>query len=79
MKVTCILTGMEMVGPSKRMWAGMIIEYFFAMGLVILTGIGYLLRDWNHVEMAIAFPNLLFISYFWYVSFPYPLFYLLTA
>ena len=61
------LTGMEMVGPSKRMWAGVIIEYFFAIGLLILTGIGYLVRDWNYFEMAIAFPNLIYIIYFWYV------------
>ena len=57
---------MELVGPSKRMWAGIVVEYFFAIGLLILAGVAYLLRDWKYIEMAVAFPNILYLSYYWY-------------
>lgn len=60
------LPGMEMVGPSKRMWAGIVVEYFFALGMIILAGVGYMLRDWRHINMAVTFPNLVFLSYFWF-------------
>ena len=56
---------MELVGPSKRMWAGIIIEYFFAIGLLVLAMVGYFLRDWNHIEMVIAFPNVVYLTYWW--------------
>jgi hypothetical protein len=42
-------TGLEMVGPSKRNWAGIVIHMFFAVGLVYLAGMGYFLRDWKNV------------------------------
>ncbi|WAR09240.1 LOW QUALITY PROTEIN: ORCT-like protein, partial [Mya arenaria] len=59
--MTGFVIGMEMVGPSKRIWAGVVIEYFFALGLVILAGVGYLLREWRYIEMVAAFPNILFL------------------
>jgi OCT family organic cation transporter-like MFS transporter 4/5 len=43
---------MEIVGPSKRVWAGIVIEYFFAIGLVVLAGVAYALRDWVYIEIA---------------------------
>lgn len=59
-----ILVGMELVGPSKRMWAGIVVEYFFAIGLLVLAGVAYGLRDWRYIEMAVAFPNVLYLLYF---------------
>lgn len=56
---------MELVGPSKRLWAGIVVEYFFALGLVILAGVGYLLRDWKNIEIAVSFVNILYLSYYW--------------
>ncbi|XP_060551325.1 organic cation transporter protein-like [Ruditapes philippinarum] len=65
--LTGFVIGMELVGPSKRMWAGVVVEYFFAIGLLILAGVAYLLRDWKYIEMAVAFPNILYLSYYWIV------------
>ena len=56
---------MEFVGPSKRVWAGIVIAYFFALGLVVLAGVAYFLRDWKYLEIACAAPNGLFLVYFW--------------
>ena len=56
---------MELVGPSKRMWAGIVIAYFFAAGLVILAGVGYLIRDWMYLELALSIPGVFFLIYWW--------------
>ncbi|KAK3098164.1 hypothetical protein FSP39_016805 [Pinctada imbricata] len=57
---------MELVGPSKRIYAGIINEYFFALGLVVLSGVAYLLRDWYTIELAVSIPTLLYLFYGWY-------------
>ena len=56
---------MELVGPSKRMWAGVVIEYFFALGLLVLGLVAYFIRDWKYIEMAVAFPNVIYLTYWW--------------
>ncbi|KAJ8316720.1 hypothetical protein KUTeg_005730 [Tegillarca granosa] len=35
--MTAFVIGMELVGPSKRKLAGIIVEYFFALGLVLIV------------------------------------------
>lgn len=65
--MTALVLGMEMVGPSKRVWTGMIIEYFFALGLTILAGLAYFIREWQYLEMSVAFTNLIFLCYFWII------------
>ena len=57
--------GMELVGPSKRVWAGIVVAYFFAFGLVILAGLGYVIRHWMYLELAVSVPVVFFISYWW--------------
>jgi OCT family organic cation transporter-like MFS transporter 4/5 len=56
---------MEIVGPSKRVWAGIVIEYFFAIGLVVLAGVAYALRDWVYIEIATSVPAAFFLLYWW--------------
>lgn len=56
---------MELVGPSKRMFVGIVVEIFWAAGVMILGGIAYFIRDWNYLQMAVSFPTLLLFSYWW--------------
>ncbi|KAK3098129.1 hypothetical protein FSP39_016424 [Pinctada imbricata] len=56
-----------MVGPSKRVWAGVVIHAFFAIGLVYLSAVGYFLRDWQHIDIAIAVPCVFYLLYWWCV------------
>ncbi|XP_061193497.1 organic cation transporter protein-like isoform X1 [Saccostrea echinata] len=63
--MSAYVLGVEIVGPSKRLWAGVVIEYFFAIGLVVLCLIGYLIRDWNYNEIAVSAPSALLLSYWW--------------
>ncbi|KAJ8314449.1 hypothetical protein KUTeg_006599 [Tegillarca granosa] len=52
----CCVLGIEMVGPSKRAWAGILIHAFFTTGLVYLSGIAYFFRNWQYVQLAVAAP-----------------------
>ncbi|XP_060072925.1 organic cation transporter protein-like [Ylistrum balloti] len=57
--------GMELVGPTKRTFAGIVSEYFFALGLIILSGIAYLIRHWKYIEIACAAPFSIILTYWW--------------
>ncbi|CAH1119189.1 unnamed protein product [Phaedon cochleariae] len=55
----------ELVGGEWRTVAG--ISYLFPVSLsyMIIAGIGYLLRDWRHLQLAISLPGLLFQILWW--------------
>ncbi|XP_033740180.1 organic cation transporter protein-like [Pecten maximus] len=67
MFMTVFVIGMELVGPSKRMWAGIVIMYFFALGMVILCGIGYAFKEWKSIQIACAAPSAFFLLYWWLI------------
>ncbi|GFO13863.1 solute carrier family 22 member 13 [Plakobranchus ocellatus] len=48
---------MELVGPSKRRFAGIIIHMFWCVGLFLETGLAYGIREWSYLQMAIATPS----------------------
>jgi len=54
-----------MVGPNKRVWAGIPIHIFFAVGLVYLSGMEYFFRDWKWVQIASTTPAVFFLAYWW--------------
>ncbi|XP_046582091.1 organic cation transporter protein-like [Haliotis rubra] len=54
---------MEFVGPCKRTFAGVVIEYFWTAGLFLLTGLAYLIRQWRHLRLALGIPQILFVTY----------------
>ncbi|XP_067676242.1 organic cation transporter protein-like [Haliotis asinina] len=64
---TCFVIGMEIVGPSKRVWTGIMIEVFFAIGMTLLSGVAYFIRDWHTLELAMAVPVALFLIYWWVI------------
>lgn len=59
--------GMEFVGPSKRVWAGIISNIFFTSGYAFLTGVAFFIRDWHTLELVMAAPVGIFLIYWWYV------------
>ena len=60
---------MELVGPKYRIVAAMGIQYFFAIGYVLLTGIAYIAKDWKYIEIAMSVPSFVFLCYYWYDNF----------
>jgi OCT family organic cation transporter-like MFS transporter 4/5 len=67
--VTGFVLGMEIMGPSKRTFAGIVIEYFFAIGQLILVLIAYinnvlLENGWRSLAMFLILPCIPFLGYF---------------
>ncbi|KAJ8316719.1 hypothetical protein KUTeg_005729 [Tegillarca granosa] len=58
---TRFVIGLELVGPTKRKFVGIATNYFFAIGLLVLAGVGYLLRDWQYILLALSAPTVLLI------------------
>jgi OCT family organic cation transporter-like MFS transporter 4/5 len=56
---------LEMVGKHKRTTAGIIINYFYAIGEALLGLLAWLIRDWQKLQLAISAPALIFIVYNW--------------
>ncbi|XP_065336997.1 organic cation transporter protein-like isoform X1 [Cloeon dipterum] len=59
--------GMEMVGPSKRFYAGVVVQYFFTLGYMMTALFAYLITDWRQLQIALSLPGLLFLLYWWFV------------
>ena len=58
-------TGLEFVGPRKRMWAGIVIELFWACGTLLLALLAYFIRDWRTLSLVVSAPTVLFVVYIW--------------
>lgn len=55
---------LELVGPGKRMLAGMVNMLFWGLGALLLTGIAYFVRDWRNLNLSLALPTILFLFYY---------------
>ena len=64
---TIYISGMELVGTTKRTFAGIVIEMFWCGGLFILGGVAYFLRDWHYLQLACSVPTVLLFSFYWLV------------
>ncbi|XP_053397695.1 organic cation transporter protein-like [Mercenaria mercenaria] len=67
MFMSAFVIGMELVGPSQRVAAGIIIEFFWCIGLFVLCFIAYFVRSWNMLQLALACPTVLLLVYLWIV------------
>uniref|UniRef100_A0A1B6LD98 Major facilitator superfamily (MFS) profile domain-containing protein n=1 Tax=Graphocephala atropunctata TaxID=36148 RepID=A0A1B6LD98_9HEMI len=59
--------GMEMVGPKKRTFAGVAIQYFFTTGFLLTAGFAYYIKDWRHLQIAYTVCGVVFFSYYWFI------------
>lgn len=56
----------EIVSKKHRVYSGIIIEYFYVVGEVLLTVFAFWLRDWKWIMLAIAIPSILCLLFvFW--------------
>ncbi|XP_033634576.1 organic cation transporter protein-like isoform X1 [Asterias rubens] len=65
--ITSYVMVTEMFSPSRRAFAGILLTLFWASGIMSLSGLAYLLRDWRHLQLAITLPSLLTIPLWWII------------
>ena len=58
---------MEIVGPSKRTFAGMAIEFVWCAGEALLLLMAYFVRNWRYLEIALSVPSIGLFFYWWSV------------
>ncbi|KAM9840650.1 solute carrier family 22 member 6 [Aulostomus maculatus] len=63
--MNAFVLGTEWTGPKQRMLAGIITDYFFGFGYILLAGVAFLIRDWRKLQLAISAPGFLFVFYIW--------------
>jgi len=66
--MTAFVLSVEMMGPSMRTYAGIIIEFFFAGGSMLLALMAYYLRDWVWLQLAASVPMCIFLLYFFLID-----------
>ncbi|XP_071478126.1 organic cation transporter protein-like [Diadema antillarum] len=59
--------GTELVGPSKRTVAGIVIELFFSFGYMLLALLAYFIRDWWILQLVISAPSFIMLLTFPFV------------
>lgn len=58
--------GFEIVGPKKRLWTGMLIEFVWVVGEYSTVLAAYFVRDWRTLQLIFAVPLVVFLSYWKY-------------
>ncbi|XP_048736778.1 organic cation transporter protein-like isoform X2 [Ostrea edulis] len=59
------IIGMEMVGPSKRLFSGTMVLEVYVFGEFLLLIFAYFLRDWRWLQLALAIPMVSTVCYWW--------------
>ncbi|XP_063991549.1 organic cation transporter protein [Diachasmimorpha longicaudata] len=58
---------LEMVGPKKRLVAGVGCQLFFTAGYLMTAGFAYYITDWRILQIAITIPSFAFLVYWWFI------------
>lgn len=62
-----VFSALEMTNAKKRVWPGVISEFPYVLGLVILAAVAYDLRDWFKIQLYTSLPGVIFVFYWWYM------------
>lgn len=60
---------MELMGPSGRIFAGMVVCVFFGSAMCLLGVVASLIREWSMLTVVCNVPFVLLFSYWWYGPF----------
>ncbi|CAG0902404.1 unnamed protein product, partial [Cyprideis torosa] len=56
--------GLEFIGPSERAWFSIVSCSYYTLGLILLSGLAFVFRDWRHLAYATSIAMLpLFIAF----------------
>nr|CAD7577786.1 unnamed protein product [Timema californicum] len=63
--IASFILALELVGPSKRLFAAMTYAYFFTTGYVLSALFSYFLNNWRYLQVAMTVPGLFLLTYWW--------------
>ncbi|NP_001087673.1 solute carrier family 22 (organic cation transporter), member 2 L homeolog [Xenopus laevis] len=55
----------EFVGLEHRRTVGILYQVAFTVGLLLLSGVAYVLPHWRWLQMTVTIPYFLFLAYYW--------------
>ncbi|KZC07145.1 Organic cation transporter 1, partial [Dufourea novaeangliae] len=61
------IISLELVGPNYRSFVTVMTCSFYTMGLCMLAGVTYLIRDWRTLAITTSAPFLLYSLYWWFL------------
>ncbi|XP_015177802.1 PREDICTED: organic cation transporter protein [Polistes dominula] len=61
------IISLELVGPNYRSFVTVMTCSFYTMGLCMLAGVTYLIRDWRMLAITTSAPFLLYFFYWWFL------------
>ncbi|XP_038223526.1 beta-alanine transporter [Zerene cesonia] len=62
---TPYVLAIELVGPKCRTLCTILSNIAYSMGLILLAGVVYLVRNWRHLALATTLPFVCFFLYIW--------------
>ncbi|XP_011157997.1 carcinine transporter isoform X2 [Solenopsis invicta] len=61
------IISLELVGPNYRSFVTVMTCTFYTMGLCMLAGVTYLVRDWRMLAIITSAPFLIYFFYWWFL------------
>lgn len=58
---------MELIGPTARTKVGFVVYTSFGLGFFALSVMAYLIEDWQHLELALSIPWVIYAAYWWLI------------
>ncbi|XP_034231306.1 carcinine transporter [Thrips palmi] len=61
------IISLELVGPNYRSFVTVMTCLFYTLGLILLAGVTYLVRNWVSLALATSLPFLFYFIYWWFL------------
>ncbi|XP_044266487.1 carcinine transporter [Tribolium madens] len=61
------IISLELVGPNYRSFVTVMICLFYTLGLLMLAGVAYLVRDWVYFALSTSLPFILYYFYWFFL------------
>ena len=62
------VSAIELVGPARRTTCTVLTNIAYSLGLVVLSAVVFLVRDWRQLALATSIPFMSFFLYWWWVE-----------